>query len=180
MPDPHISPDGNWVWDGSEWKPFTPTDLPAATSPPSTSDNPKLVVCPDCGTEISKRAHSCPKCGAPREKSPQTVEPYPSADDKWRALIILILGILFFAIYYLFLGLSYGLSGLYMSSPIFSAALVVSGAYMIKYLKLVSAWEIRNGIDNSTSVIGIYIILFSIVIPSLFYTPLPIIYSLFL
>lgn len=37
-------------------------------APPTQPDPPKLAPCPDCGTEVSIRANSCPKCGAPLRK----------------------------------------------------------------------------------------------------------------
>jgi len=179
MADPILSPDGNWVWNGSEWQPFSHNGF-STTTTSSDSVNPKLVTCPDCGTKISKRALSCPKCGAPRKMSLQTAGPYPSADYKWRALIFFNIGIFFYGIFFFFFGFSSSLYGAYVISPIFSFALMLSGYCLIRYLQLVSAWKIKKGIDNSTSVIGIYILMFSIVIPSLFasiFIPISIIWS---
>ena len=43
-----------------------------------TIDNSKLTKCADCGKTISKRATTCPFCGAPRQEDPPYVE-----QDKW-------------------------------------------------------------------------------------------------
>lgn len=34
------------------------------------NDLPKLIPCPDCGKEISRKAISCPACGCPLDNSP--------------------------------------------------------------------------------------------------------------
>ncbi len=170
MAGPILSPDGNWAWNGSEWQPFSQIGLSPTLSSDSDSVNPNLVTCPDCGAKISKRALSCPKCGAPRKKSPQTAGTYPSGEYKGRALTILILGILIFGTLYFFLGFSSSLEGIALITPIFSFALMLSGYCLIRHLQLLSAWQIKNEIDNSTSVIGIYLLLTFIVAPSLFWS----------
>ena len=49
-------------------------------SPPQQPQNPNLIECADCGKAISKRAASCPHCGAPVEDS--TAET-ASGDDEY-------------------------------------------------------------------------------------------------
>jgi DNA-directed RNA polymerase subunit RPC12/RpoP len=41
-------------------KQITPPSTAVQQPPPSA-----LITCPDCGNEVSRRAESCPKCGAP-------------------------------------------------------------------------------------------------------------------
>ncbi len=38
---------------------------PSPEPAPTISDAPKLIHCPDCAREVSKRAATCPHCGAP-------------------------------------------------------------------------------------------------------------------
>ena len=58
-----------------------------------------LMICPDCGNEVSSRAESCPKCGCPREyfESPASATPlevggsiefgsYAGARLRWRVV----------------------------------------------------------------------------------------------
>ena len=44
-----------------------PASLPpvAVEETPSATDNPNLRACRDCGKMVSRRATSCPSCGAP-------------------------------------------------------------------------------------------------------------------
>jgi hypothetical protein len=58
-----------------------------------------LVKCPDCQTEVSDRAPSCPKCGAPINHSQAAVNPQPAPKKKtsfvtWGCLTLIVLAVL--------------------------------------------------------------------------------------
>jgi hypothetical protein len=53
-----------------------PPAAPAGPSSPQPAPG-TLVACPDCGREISRRATTCPHCGAPRDGAPSSV-PLPN------------------------------------------------------------------------------------------------------
>ncbi len=72
------------------------TPEPAALEPTTPeASNPKLMSCPDCEHTVSRRADSCPSCGAPlnpswdtskREAAPANPEPAtpePAISDAW-------------------------------------------------------------------------------------------------
>ena len=49
-----------------------------------------LIICPECGKEISSKASSCPHCGCPMEKCivpPDTGEEHDSAADSVKSLL---------------------------------------------------------------------------------------------
>jgi uncharacterized paraquat-inducible protein A len=54
------------------------------------TNNMPLTTCPDCSTEVSRSAYSCPKCGRPFRKTP----------TQWVAWIIaaIVLGIIVFTL----------------------------------------------------------------------------------
>jgi hypothetical protein len=58
-----------------------------------------LVKCPDCQTEVSDRAPTCPKCGAPINSSTSAVNPQPVPKKKtsvvtWGCLTLIVLAVL--------------------------------------------------------------------------------------
>ena len=86
-----VSNDGPWERLAAVHKPIRagqPLELGTETaaktegtvSPPQQPQNPNLIECADCGKAISKRAASCPHCGAPVEDS--TAET-ASGDDEY-------------------------------------------------------------------------------------------------
>ncbi len=74
-----------------------PTPAPSAASE-AVAISP-LIPCPDCGTQISRLAVACPKCGRPAAvapaTSPQIPHQQPMATNPYRRLIGL--GVLFVA-----------------------------------------------------------------------------------
>ncbi|MEN8720220.1 MAG: hypothetical protein ABF296_08175, partial [Oceanococcaceae bacterium] len=57
-------------------------DVPAPDAKPAPSSKPSATTtCPDCGGTVSKRAESCPHCGAPlqaKEHAPARAAPTPA------------------------------------------------------------------------------------------------------
>ena len=161
-----LSEDGKWIWNGSEWKPFAPPELPEQSSQSDTnSSNPNLVLCRDCGNEISKRAVSCPNCGAPRKtlvrvNSNKFEEPMHRDIEQG----LFIVGLLFWVavVFILFLGQNFRLtdqlfSGIFSSTAICSITLASVFLVDIFYLKIKSDWQKENGKSNSSSLVQIFL-----------------------
>ncbi|HEV8541448.1 MAG TPA: NINE protein [Verrucomicrobiae bacterium] len=98
----------------AEWQPISAlisspeqsSGSSGSTEPPISASQkfepePKLIACPDCGHQVSKRAASCPSCGAPINQDGPLVAVSPSSSQviyvsqpKSRGVYI-ILGIFF-------------------------------------------------------------------------------------
>jgi predicted RNA-binding Zn-ribbon protein involved in translation (DUF1610 family) len=145
-----LSEDGKWIWNGSEWKPFAPPEVPEITAQSAASFRKEnLVSCRDCGHEISKKAHSCPNCGAPRKilirvNSNKFEEPMHRDIE----LGLFIVGLLLWIAVAFFSPFPF-----FQSTAICSITLASVFLVDVFYLFIKYDWQTRNGKSGSLSLV---------------------------
>jgi len=167
-----LSEDGKWIWNGSEWKPHVPPEMPEETSQPEMrTTNSKLVNCRDCGNEISKRAEFCPKCGAPRKRLIKVqVKFSPTVNYRFWSYVVFLIGLGIWGICFFLLGFSSSMAGFMTITPICSGTIAVVCLLDIMYLQMKSNWQKENGIPHGNPVISIILLIIFILLPAIGYT----------
>ena len=104
MSDPIISPDGQFMWTGSDWIPVPPTSTQTITKPktgPPPRSTPKTGPPPKTKPKTGPPPRSTPKTGPPPKTKPKTGPPLRSESsdlDKGPGLfqsIIILIGTIF-------------------------------------------------------------------------------------